>query len=222
MKTNINSFKGSKFALFAGVLTAVIAIVSIPAAVGAQTFTQTLKFGSRGGEVSQLQTVLAEDNVIYPQGLVTGYFGSLTKAAVIRFQSQKGLGADGIVGPITRLALNSGVSGGVSSGDLMAPMISGLYINPSRNGATIGWNTNEAARATVYYSTSPLNPMEVGEGVTIGNANSAMANTGFGTANAISVTNLQPNTTYYYMVHSVDQSGNTTVTWPSTFTTPNN
>ncbi len=222
MKTN--SIQATKMTLVAGVLAAVVAIISVPGAVSAQTFTQTMRVGSRGGEVSTLQTVLAEDNTIYPRGLITGYFGSLTKSAVQRFQSRNGLGVDGIVGYNTRLSLNSRMSGGgvVVGGDTISPTIYGLYVNTNRNGATIGYTTSELAQATVFYNTYPLNPMEVGEMVIVNGANSAIANTNFGNNNVISISNLQPNTTYYYMVHSVDQAGNVTVTWPATFTTPMN
>ena len=39
-----------------------------------------------GAEVTKLQSLLAKDTSLYPEGLVTGYFGSLTKKAVQRFQ----------------------------------------------------------------------------------------------------------------------------------------
>ena len=51
-------------------------------------FKSNLKVGSRGTEVTALQTCLARDPEIYPEGKITGYFGSQTKAAVIRFQEK--------------------------------------------------------------------------------------------------------------------------------------
>jgi len=47
-----------------------------------------LKLGSTGEAVTLLQTWLAKDQTVYPEGLITGYFGSLTKAAVIKFQEK--------------------------------------------------------------------------------------------------------------------------------------
>ena len=44
--------------------------------------TAHLDFGATGGNVTSLQQFLAADASIYPEGLVTGYFGSLTRAAV--------------------------------------------------------------------------------------------------------------------------------------------
>ena len=55
---------------------------------------KTLRKGSKGDEVKQLQTLL--------EGLtVDGIFGVKTRAAVIAYQSANGLDADGIVGPLT-------------------------------------------------------------------------------------------------------------------------
>lgn len=71
--------------------------------------TFTLRRGSTdamtNGEVSKLQRFLAENRDIYPEGLVTGYFGVLTEAAVKRFQNQNGIASIGIVGPQTRAAI---------------------------------------------------------------------------------------------------------------------
>jgi len=61
-------------------------------------------------DVRRLQTLLATDKLIYPQGLVTGYFGSLTFQAVKKFQEVHGVAVQnmagvGVVGPLTRAAL---------------------------------------------------------------------------------------------------------------------
>ena len=57
------------------------------------------RVGSRGQEVSAIQQEL-KDRGLY-SGEVDGIYGSQTKAAVIRFQKQQGLSADGIAGPQT-------------------------------------------------------------------------------------------------------------------------
>ncbi len=85
------------------------------------------KVGSRGDEVTQIQTKL-KDLGLYT-GSVDGIFGSNTKSAVIAFQNNNGLNPDGIVGPKTLSALgiaSSGVSGGYSTADmdLLARIIS--------------------------------------------------------------------------------------------------
>ena len=70
-------------------------------------FTKTLKFGMSDSEVTALQTSLKGDATVYPEGLVTGYFGSLTQKAVKAFQTKYGIDPVGQVGPITRAKLNS-------------------------------------------------------------------------------------------------------------------
>jgi len=51
-------------------------------------FKSNLTTGSQGNEVKELQKCLAKDPEVYPEGELTGYFGSKTKAAVIRFQEK--------------------------------------------------------------------------------------------------------------------------------------
>jgi len=48
-------------------------------------FKRDLKLGAKGEEVRKLQTCLAKDPEVYPEGEITGYFGAKTKRAVIRF-----------------------------------------------------------------------------------------------------------------------------------------
>lgn len=59
-------------------------------------FSNDLNVGSSGTDVEKLQECLAQDEEIYPDGEITGYFGSLTKEAVIRFQEKY---ADEILAP---------------------------------------------------------------------------------------------------------------------------
>ena len=58
-----------------------------------------LRTGSRGDAVRKLQEMLNAKG--YTCGSVDGIFGSKTYAAVLAFQKANGLGADGIVGPLT-------------------------------------------------------------------------------------------------------------------------
>ena len=76
-------------------------------------FSSTLKAGMSGGDVRRLQTILASDSEIYPEGLITGYFGRLTQRAVERFQAKYGIVSSGtpnttgygLLGPKTRTKL---------------------------------------------------------------------------------------------------------------------
>jgi peptidoglycan hydrolase-like protein with peptidoglycan-binding domain len=65
--------------------------------------TKTLAKGSSGQEVRALQQVLSQDPAIY-SGDITGYFGSVTQAAVLRVQEKFGIAttSGGTVGPLTR------------------------------------------------------------------------------------------------------------------------
>ncbi len=65
------------------------------------------KIGSKGEDVKKIQNKLKEKG--YYSGSIDGVFGNKTKEAVIRFQRDKGLTQDGIVGSKTLKAL--GISG---------------------------------------------------------------------------------------------------------------
>jgi peptidoglycan hydrolase-like protein with peptidoglycan-binding domain len=65
-----------------------------------------LREGASGEDVKLLQEILAADSNVYPEGLVTGYFGKLTAKAVKRFQEKNGLEQAGQVGPKTLAKLN--------------------------------------------------------------------------------------------------------------------
>jgi peptidoglycan L-alanyl-D-glutamate endopeptidase CwlK len=63
----------------------------------------TLREGSQGDDVSKLQERLKQ--LGFPPGVADGVFGAGTEAAVLAFQKNKGLVADGVVGPTTAAAL---------------------------------------------------------------------------------------------------------------------
>ena len=87
-------------------------------AASCATFTVTLRQGARNSQVLCLQQMLNEKGFTVASsgagspGMETSYFGSLTRAAVVRFQVASGLVADGIFGPMSRTALLA-TSGGV-------------------------------------------------------------------------------------------------------------
>jgi hypothetical protein len=69
--------------------------------------TRALAFGSKGKDVSELQEFLKTYTDIYPEGLVTGYYGRSTENAVKRLQEKHGLEKAGVVGPKTRAKLKT-------------------------------------------------------------------------------------------------------------------
>nr|WP_244213957.1 cell wall hydrolase [Paenibacillus barcinonensis] len=68
---------------------------------------QKLEQGIRSEHVVQLQEQLSE--LGYFDAGVTGYYGTITKSAVLEFQQAQGLSADGVAGPITLERLNQKV-----------------------------------------------------------------------------------------------------------------
>lgn len=81
------------------------------------TATSTLRQGMSGAAVSALQSAL--NNYAGASLSTDGSFGPATKAAVMAFQSSKGLVADGIAGPATQGALQNAsmMSGGACDND---------------------------------------------------------------------------------------------------------
>ncbi len=71
---------------------------------GQYIFSSPIRYGERSYDVTELQTRLTQLGVY--NGPITGYFGSLTYAAVIQFQAENGLQQVGSVGPLTRALLN--------------------------------------------------------------------------------------------------------------------
>jgi peptidoglycan hydrolase-like protein with peptidoglycan-binding domain len=91
---------------------------SAPVSGGAATgsvFTRTLRQGESGADVKRLQTWLTDVGYNVPS---TGYFGSMTKAAVIRFQTAQGLApVTGVVGRLTASTLLAAVRTGSGTSD---------------------------------------------------------------------------------------------------------
>ena len=83
----------------------------LPVTPTTPAFTRTLKLGTKGIDVQDLQRYLNSHSfIISPTGAgspgkETTLFGTKTKAAVMKFQMSKGLKADGVVGPMTRAVM---------------------------------------------------------------------------------------------------------------------
>ena len=68
---------------------------------------QEFGIGASNDEIKQLQKILATDPSIYPEGMVTGYFGPLTSRAVARLQTKHKLENRGMLTSETRDFINS-------------------------------------------------------------------------------------------------------------------
>jgi len=96
-------------------IRAKIAAISVQRS-SCQEFNQNLYFGMENSQIYCLQEFLkSQGEDIYPEGLVTGYFGPLTQAAVIHFQERFAeeileplnlSSGTGFVGPSTRDKIN--------------------------------------------------------------------------------------------------------------------
>ena len=93
------------------------------------------KYGSRGNEVTQIQTKLKRWG--YYNGNVDGIFGTQTLNAVKYFQRKNGLKVDGIAGPATLKAMgiyssSSSNSGGSSSNSSNVNLLAKLIYGEAR------------------------------------------------------------------------------------------
>ena len=223
MKNQTNTFKVLKGVLLSvGLLAAVFAFVAAPAVSYAANLYRQLDLGMSGSDVGVLQSFLAKDVTIYPQGLVTSYFGSLTKSAVSNFQARNGLDTVGRVGPLTLVAINAQMNGN-SGGDVTPPTISSVKVSTGRTSAEINWHTNQASSATIYYSTSRINLTEKtssSDSISISGSR-FLAHSDLQTSHKANLVGLDSDTEYYYVIYVKDDSGNETITWPETFSTNN-
>jgi peptidoglycan hydrolase-like protein with peptidoglycan-binding domain len=116
-----------KKALIASLAASALAIGSFAMTAGSAnaatgyTFTGYLSVGSTGSEVVALQSWLVSEGFLtMPAGVSMGYFGSLTKAAVVAYQASVGLPDTGYVGPLTVGKLNAGTTGSMTTGTTFA------------------------------------------------------------------------------------------------------
>jgi g-D-glutamyl-meso-diaminopimelate peptidase len=65
---------------------------------------ETLRIGSTGTKVKLIQSLLIR--IGYDPGRVDGIYGPITQAAVMAFQKDSGVSADGVVGPVTWALFN--------------------------------------------------------------------------------------------------------------------
>lgn len=70
-------------------------------------FTNPVQTAATNDSISFLQRILATDPAIYPEGMITGYFGTLTEAALRRFQTNFGLTVTGVFNNETSFVLTS-------------------------------------------------------------------------------------------------------------------
>ena len=232
-RERVNAYLGSVIMFAASTVLVVVASLSFAQMASAQTISSQADSGESGTHVRNIQTFLAATPSLYPEGLVTGYFGALTQAAVQRFQAFYGIVSSGSpsstgygrVGPSTLAKMNQLIlgGGGTTTGDVSGPYISGVTVASSSTSASFSWSTNEAATGRLYHSTSPIRFTEGEEnssGFMITSGISAAYDSSLRTVNSASISGLSSNTVYYYLIVVTDPSGNVSVSLPgATFRT---
>jgi len=113
--TNIAAVSGEANGLTAkdfAIATVVVAVPELPntginPSTSITTAPRALRLGSRGVDVSALQTALEQKGFYVSPSIVDEIFGPMTKAAVAQYQTSVELQPDGVFGPLTRVKLIS-------------------------------------------------------------------------------------------------------------------
>ena len=132
----------------------------VTASTSTSVFTRTLRQGNRGADVKTLQTWLTDVGYKLP---ATGYFGSMTKSAVMQFQTAMSLApVTGVVGRVTASTLLTQVKATATGG--------GVQDTPGQSLAgTTGWVFPLLPVAQVMPSSS----WTLDQGIDIGMVNNA-------------------------------------------------
>src|SRR3989344_593818 len=133
-------------------------MAQLAALQGGSVFTGTaitsdLTIGSTGAQVVALQSALvAQGHLVMPAGVAMGYFGSLTKAAVIKWQAANGVPNTGYFGPLSRAKFNaSGATGTVPGSTVGGGTVGGTIGTPGVEGTiTVSLNPSPASGVKLY------------------------------------------------------------------------
>ncbi len=108
------------------------------------TNPRSLYYGCTGSRVRTLQRALKKAGVY--KGSIDGVYGDLTYDAVVKYQRQKGLHADGIAGVKTQASLKKNTGMQVYGGMVLAVGSKGEEVNTVRNYLTgLGYNVGNGS-----------------------------------------------------------------------------
>lgn len=200
--------------IFLFIIPILVAMV-VPAIGNAETksFDTDFGLGTRGEYVKELQMFLTKNPSLYPEGLVTGYFGPATERAVRRFQKENNLEQAGRVGPKTRGILNALLNGGTVgfTSSQHVPMIFEIFATSTTpNTAYVFWSSNAHTTSEFWLSTtSPVNTLTAYK----------FTNTHKGMYHYQNISGLATSTKYYYLIKITDERRNSATSTESSFVT---
>jgi peptidoglycan hydrolase-like protein with peptidoglycan-binding domain len=118
----------------------------------------TLSIGSRGQAVVELQGFLSELGFLtVPRGVALGYFGPLTRSALMTYQASRGVAATGILDVTTRLALQSHL---VANNWMSSSNTVSINSNTSSSGSNTSSNSsNSSTNASASTNSTVRGPL---------------------------------------------------------------
>lgn len=122
---------------------------------------------------------------------ISAYYGSVTSNSATITASSANTGGGG---------------GGAVTTDTTAPAISNISSDPKEEGADVAWKTDEGSLTWIVYGTTTEYAQEY-------------KSTTYKTSHSVSLTGLEPETTYHYKIKAKDSSSNTSESTDKTFTT---
>ena len=136
----------------------VLAGAGSASATSGYVFSNYLRVGSTGADVTALQTWLLDNGYSIPSissgAASKGYFGQQTKSAVVAYQAKVGLPNTGFVGPLTVAKLNGGSAMTGGSMTTACPAGYTCTANPGTVVAPVGTVVNDGTDGSITVSLS--------------------------------------------------------------------
>lgn len=161
----------SKFTKIIAGIVAVLVLVAVSATGASAAFTRSLTIGSTGADVTELQSwLVSKGYLVMPVGVNMGYFGTLTKNAVIQFQTANGITpAAGYFGPISQAKV---ASMGSMSGSFPAGCSSASGFSTITGASCSTGSTSTVAGCTSTVGFSPTTGQKCDASVSTGGSTS--------------------------------------------------
>jgi peptidoglycan hydrolase-like protein with peptidoglycan-binding domain len=124
----------------------------------------TLSIGSTGAAVVELQGILSELGFLtVPRGVALGYFGPLTRSALMTYQATRGVAATGVFDASTKLALQSHL---VANGWMNSSGVIAMGSSSNNSSSNSSSNTSNTSNTSVSASASTNSTTKAPAGMT--------------------------------------------------------